>query len=560
MMKEKTISRNLWMKYLDLYKREIAEGHAVIGKWMKLNIEFIENGLNEKKFFYDEKKADKAILFIERFCHHVEGKTSLIVLEPWQKYFLACVFGIVNDKGKRQFREVVLVMGRKQGKSILAAAIQVKFAFTEKDAGMQIYNLAPKLEQANIIFSVATNMIESVKSLYKRTRKRRTDMYFPLWNAKMKPIAFNSKKSDGFNPSMVTFDEFAAWEGDKGIAMYDVMLSAEGARDEPLNLACSTANYIDDGLYDELMARSTSVLLGTSNETKLLPFIYMIDDEKKWNDLTELQKAMPNLGVSVSYDFIQEEIRKAESSHSYKLEFLTKYCNLKQNTISAWLSQSEIKRTLCDKLNPEDFRRTFGVGGIDLSQTTDLTAASIVVKRDGIDYVFCHFFMPANKVDELAQRDNIRYRNFIELGYLSLSGQNFVDYHDVMNWFLMMKKEYQIYCCVIGYDRYSSQYLVDEMEKKGFLMDDVIQGTNLTPIIDEFGGLLRDGLVKTGTNGLLQSHFASVALKKAYNDNRVRPEKVDPKKHIDGFVSVIDAFTVRQKYYEKFKYRLENRR
>ena len=546
------------MKYLELYKEQIKEGKAVVGKWIQLNIEYIENGLKEGRFFYNDKKANEAIVFIERFCHHVEGKTSLIKLEPWQKYFLSCVFGIVDSNGNRQFREIVLIMGRKQGKSLLAGAIEVKIAFTEREAGMQIYNLAPKLEQAHIIFNVAYNMIDRVPSLAKRMRKRRADMYFPSWNCTLKPIAFNSKKSDGFNPSAVTYDEFAAWEGDRGLAMYNVMLSAQGARKQPLNIACSTANYIDDGLYDELMARSTSVLLGTSEETRLLPFIYMVDDVKKWDDMNELKKAMPNLGVSVSYEFIEEEIRKAKGSHDYKLEFMTKYCNVKQNSISAWLSSQEIKKTICEKLDPEDFRGCYGVGGIDLSRTTDLTAASIVIRKNGLDYVFTQFFMPENKIDELSDRDHIRYRKFVDLGFLTPSGQNFVRYEDVADWFKMMRDKYEIVCCVVGYDRYSSQYLVDKMQNDGYQMDDVIQGTNLTSIIDEFGGLLRDGVVRTGTNGLLQSHFASVALKKVTNDNRVRPEKVDQRKHIDGFVSVIDAYTVRAKWYEKYKWLLDS--
>lgn len=546
------------MKYLELYKEQIKEGKAVVGKWIQLNIEYIENGLKEGRFFYNDKKADEAIVFIERFCHHVEGKTSLIKLEHWQKYFLSCVFGIVDSNGNRQFREIVLIMGRKQGKSLLAGAIEVKIAFTEREAGMQIYNLAPKLEQAHIIFNVAYNMIDRVPSLAKRMRKRRADMYFPSWNCTLKPIAFNSKKSDGFNPSAVTYDEFAAWEGDRGLAMYNVMLSAQGARKQPLNIACSTANYIDDGLYDELMARSTSVLLGTSEETRLLPFIYMVDDVKKWDDMNELKKAMPNLGVSVSYEFIEEEIRKAKGSHDYKLEFMTKYCNVKQNSISAWLSSQEIKKTICEKLDPEDFRGCYGVGGIDLSRTTDLTAASIVIRKNGLDYVLTQFFMPENKIDELSDRDHIRYRKFVDLGFLTPSGQNFVRYEDVADWFKMMRDKYEIVCCVVGYDRYSSQYLVDKMQNDGYHMDDVIQGTNLTSIINDFGGLLRDGVVRTGTNGLLQSHFASVALKKVANDNRVRPEKVDQRKHIDGFVSVIDAYTVRAKWYEKYKWLLDS--
>lgn len=545
--------------YLKEYKKNIESGKDIVGRWIKLNIKYVENGLENNLFFYDAEKANKAIQFIETFCHHVEGSTSLIKLEVWQKYFIACVYGLVDENGNRHFREIVLTEGRKQGKSLIAGAMQLQMAFMDNEAGMQIYNLAPKLEQANIIFNVAYEMIERVPSLKKRARKRRTDIYFPQKNATMKPIAFNSKKSDGFNPQMVTFDEFGAWEGERGIAMYNVMLSAEGARKEPLNLACSTANYVDDGLYDELMARSTSVLNGTSQEQRLLPFIYMIDDLKLWDDITELRKAMPNLGVSVSYEFIENEIAKARTSHAYKLEFLTKYCNVKQNSISSWLSAEQVKKTVCERLEPADFERTFGVGGVDLSQTTDLTAASIVIKRGNYDYIFSHFWLPTERIKALSERDNIDYQKFIDFGYMSPSGKNFVDYHDVTQWFLDMRKKHKIYCCVVGYDRYSAQYFVDEMEQNGFLMDDVIQGTNLTPIIDEFGGLVSDGIVKTGTNGLLQAHFSNVALRKVANDNRVRPEKIDPRRHIDGFVSVIDAYTVRQKYYDKYKWRLENK-
>lgn len=546
------------MKYLDLYKEEIKSGRAVIGKWMELNIAFIEKGLENGDFFYDEKKGEAAIAFIERFCHHVEGSTSLIKLEPWQKYFLACVFGIVDEKGYRQFREVVLVMGRKQGKSLIAGSIEVKMAYTEHEPGAQIYNLAPKLKQANIIYNVVYKMIQRVPALNKRAKKRRTDIYLPKENVTLEPIAFASKKSDGFNPQMTTFDEFAAWEGEAGLKMYNVMLSAGGARKQPLYFAISTANYIDDGLYDELMARGTAVLQGTSKERRLLPFIFMIDDPKKWNDMNELKKAMPNLGVSVSEEFMQEEINKALGNQTYRLEFLTKYCNLKQNSVSAWLNRQQINSTICEELKLEDFRDHYAVGGIDLSQTTDLTAASIIIQKNGIDYVFSKFFLPKNKIQELSERDHIRYENFVRLGYLMPSGENFVDYHDVSDWFEMLRKKYGIACCVIGYDRYSSQYLVDDMKKKGYKMDDVIQGVNLTPVVYEVEGLITDGVVKTGTNGLLQSHFASAALVKVAEDNRVRVVKVDKRKHIDGLVSVLDAYTVRQKWSKDYMYLLDN--
>lgn len=547
------------MRYLDEYKARIEEGTDVVGKWVKKNIAMVENGLANGDFYYDEARADRAIRFIEHFCHHYEGRTDLITLEPWQKYFVACMFGLVDKDGTRHFRELVLIIARKQGKSLLAAAIQVYILFCDREPGMQIYNLAPKLKQSKIIFQGAFNMIDQVPSLSKRVRKRRDDVYYPKTKGVMAPLAFNGKKSDGFNPHFCTFDEFAAWEGEQGLKMAEVMLSAVGARRQPIFLYTSTANYIDNGLYDEIMRRSTAVLQGTSDETRLLPFIYAIDDENKWDDIEELRKAMPNLGVSVTEKFLEDEIAKAHGSPVHKSEFLTKYCNIKQNAVSAWFSKKDILSMTGDPLHIEDFAHMYGMGGVDLSQTTDLTAATILIRVDGQDYVFTHFWLPTNRIKEAEERDMIPYTRFMELGYLSPSGENYVQYSDVTQWFLDIRKKYKIHCLIVGYDRYSAQYFVDEMNKFGFETDDVIQGTNLTPVIYEFEGLVKDGIVHTGSNGLLQTHFSSVAIQKVAEDNRVRMRKIDERKHIDGAASVIDAYTVRQKWYDKYRYRLENK-
>lgn len=550
------------MQYLDEYKKAIADGTAQpIGQWMQKNFEYVENGLKEGRFFYDHKKAKLKIEYIQHFCPHVKGFSGVVKLEPWQKYLIACIFGLVDAEGKRQFTEFPVVIARKQGKSYLSACLENAVLFTEPEPGMEIYNIAPRLKQANIIYETLCCQIDKVDSLRKKVKKRRSDIYYIDRNSYAEPIAFAHKTSDGFNPYCVIYDEFAAWAGEASLKMYGVMQSAGGARinNPPIHFACSTANYIDEGLYDYLMKRSTAVLNGTSSEKKLLPFIYMIDDPTKWDDLDEIRKAMPNLGVSCDVQFVKDELVKAKANNTDYLEFMTKLCNIKQNSSSAWLTASDVKKTACKRLDPEMFEGCFGVGGIDLSQTTDLTAASIVIQIDGIDYALTQFFMPYQSLKRLSDIEHFPYQKFADLGFLTVSGDHHVDYHDVVNWFDRMRTEYKINCCVVGYDRYSAQYLVDEMSKKGYLMDDVIQGTNLTPIIDEFGGRLKDGLFKAGTNGLLQAHLKNVALKKAANDNRVRPEKIDQQKHIDGFVSVIDALTVRQKHFEKFRYRLINK-
>lgn len=329
--------------YLQEFKQDIADGKYVLGQWMQLNIQYVEKCLSEGKCLYDPLKAEKKIRFIETQCRYVEGRSGPFLLESWQKYIVACIFGLVDEDGFRHFTEIVLIIGRKQGKSTFAAALEMTIAYTEPELGMQLYNLAPKLQQANIIYDQTLLMIAKNKTASKLGKKRRSDFYIAKTNTKISPLAFNSKKSDGFNPYFACFDEFAAWEGVKAVDMWNVMLSAQGGRHDPINLACSTANFIDGGLYDELFPRCTSVLLGTSEEENLLPFLFMIDDIQKWDDVQELKKALPNLGVSFFEKNLQKEIRKAHASPSYKNEFICKYCNIKMNTVAAWIPQEAIR-------------------------------------------------------------------------------------------------------------------------------------------------------------------------------------------------------------------------
>lgn len=543
--------------YLQEFKQDIADGKYVLGQWMQLNIQYVEKCLSEGKCLYDPLKAEKKIRFIETQCRYVEGRSGPFLLESWQKYIVACIFGLVDEDGFRHFTEIVLIIGRKQGKSTFAAALEMTIAYTEPELGMQLYNLAPKLQQANIIYDQTLLMIAKNKTASKLGKKRRSDFYIAKTNAKISPLAFNSKKSDGFNPYFACFDEFAAWEGVKAVDMWNVMLSAQGGRHDPINLACSTANFIDGGLYDELFPRCTSVLLGTSEEENLLPFLFMIDDIQKWDDVQELKKALPNLGVSFFEKNLQKEIRKAHASPSYKNEFICKYCNIKMNTVAAWIPQEAIRLSQGDVIKPEDFQRMACVGGVDLSQTTDLTSACVVINFEGVNYVYSHFWIPAGRLKDLTERDNVDYSAMVSHGFLSLSGDKFVDYKDVTKWFVDLRKEYKLNILVIGYDRYSSTYFVDEMKQQGFLMDDVNQGTNLSPILTEFEGLIMQGLIQTGTNGLLQSHIRNTAIKREADGKRMRMLKISETKHIDGMAALIDALTVKSKYNDQYKWILE---
>ena len=553
------------------YYQGIKDGTYTVGKWITLIYERIISDLEAKRYFFDQKKANAAIDWIESHCFHTEGPLApqFIKLEVWQKAFFSCVYGLVDESGHRQFREVVLLVGRKNGKTKVASSSAAYTFRQEGGFGSRVFCIAPKLDQADLVYNdiwmMTTldpewqNMKEEVKQKDKfgrlinddsmLARHRQSDLSIPGINSTVKKIAFSAKKSDGFNPSLAICDEVAAWAGDAGLKQYEVMKSGMGARPEGILLSCTTAGYISDGIFDELMKRSTRFLLGDSKETKLLPFLYMIDDVEKWNDINELAKANPNLGVSVSVDYMLEEIAIAEGSLSKKSEFMCKYANIKQNSSLAWLQATQVSAISGPAIDLESLRGSYCVAGLDLSQTTDLTCACAVIEKDGRMNVIAHFWMPAEKIDEATERDAVPYWTYVKRGFLSLSGDNFMDYRDCYKWFEDLLRVHELYPLKVGYDRYSSQYLVRDLEAAGFQCDDVFQGDNLWPVLQEMEGLIKDKQLYIGDNDLLKSHLLNAAVKMSVERGRGKLVKVHPTARIDGVAALADALCVRQKWH-----------
>lgn len=551
------------------YYQKIRDGRITVGKWVLLAYQHVIDGLNAKDFRYDAKKAHHAINWIENHCFHTEGDLapSPLKLELWQKAFLSCIFGLIDEDGSRHFREILLCIGRKNGKSLLGASI-ARYIWKTEGFGTRVFNIAPRLDQASIIYDSVWAMTQLDPEYIERKqeieairneshskvddsdleRHRMTDLFIPSLNSTVKKIAMASKKSDGFNPSLTLCDEIASWEGDKGLKQYEVLKSGMGSRSNSLLISMTTSGYINDSIYDELVKRSTRFLLGESKERRLLPLLYMIDDLDKWNDINELRKSNPNLGVSVKVDYLLEEIAIAEGSLSKRSEFLTKYACIKQNSSIAWLRAEDVQKCVGDHLELDEYKGSYCVGGIDLSRTTDLTACCVVIERKGELYVFAKFFLPSEKIDEATARDGIPYRAFIQRGILQESGQNFVDYEDCLNWFTSLVQDYEILPLKVGYDRYNAQILTKKMEEFGFNMDDVFQGENLSQIISQLEGLIKDGKVHIGDNDLLKIHLLDSAVKQNAETMRKRLIKVSANVHIDGTASLLDAMTMRDKW------------
>ena len=547
------------------YWNEIKTGGITVGKWIRLLYDVILQGLTEHRWYYSQERAENAVRFIERYCHHYKGKLApqRIKLSLWERATICLIFGIVDDHVRRMFVEVFLVVGRKQGKTILCAAICTYLAYCG-EYGSECYALAPKIDQSDLLFSAVEYNVHAepeLESITKSTKYR--GLYIQETNTTIKKLAFSSKKSDGYNPMFWSADEVAAWPGVNGLRQWEVMVSGTGAREEPLGIALSSGGYEKEGLFDELMKRGTGFLMGNSREKHLLPIIYMIDEPDKWDNLEELEKSLPGLGESVSREFIKKEIDVAHESISKEIEFKTKYCNLQQNLSTAFLNAEDINKGFGWRRQLSEWKNFYCVGGIDLSQTTDLTSACVVIEEEGILWVHSHFWLPANRLEEATKRDKIPYEIYLRKGFLSLSGEEFINNDDVLHWFMDLVKQYRLFPLQLGVDRWSAQDLVQKLKQKSFHTEMVTQGFNLSGVMDTFEGLLREGRIRDmDDNDLLKIHLADAAQQQESSTQYAHPRKklvkISKNAHVDGMAALLDALAMRQFKWTELGKRLMN--
>ena len=548
------------------YWNEIRSGGVVVGKWIRQLYEVILQGIDEERWFYDDRLAQNAIGFIERFCHHYKGQLAprRLKLDLWQRAAVSLIFGIVDGEGKRQFREVFWVVGRKQGKTLMAASIATYMAYAAGEFGSELYMLAPKIDQSDLVYSAVEFNVHAEPELDAITRSTKyRGLMIQETNTTIKKLAFSSKKSDGYNPMFFVADEVAAWPGINGLRQWEVMASGTGARKEPLGMAISSGGYENEGLFDELMKRSTAFLMGNSREQHILPIIYMVDDADRWNDLEELKKAMPGLGVSVSEEFIRKELATAEESIPKAVEVKVKYANLKQNMSTCWLRAEDINKAFGWHKPLEDLRGHYCVCGVDLSQTTDLTSSCLICEVDGVLWIHSHFWLPNKRLEEATRRDNVPYEIYIKKGFLSLSGEEFINNDDVVQWIMSLVKDYKIYPLQIGYDRWSAQDMVQKLQARKFHMADVTQGYNLSSVSDTFEGMLREGRIRDmDDNDLLKIHMADSAQQMESNSEYAHPRKklvkITKSAHVDGMAAILDAMAMRQFKWAELGKRLMN--
>lgn len=558
------------MNYIKQYYEKIQSGEIIVSRKVRIVYEKLVKDIDnpkivkiqnedteeyeEHKYIYDEDKAIDAIDFIETFCRHSKGKKwagQPFILELWQKAFISAIFGFVDEEtGFRKYKKVILFVARKNGKSTLAAAIGLYMLLMDGEPGAECYSIATKKDQAKILWLEAKRMIKKNPVLLKRVKPLIAELYYEEEEATFKPLSSESDTLDGLNASFVAADEVHAMK-DKNLI--DVTYDSMDARDQPLFLETSTMGTVRENVFDSEYEYATNVInayvdpnLDFSDET-LLAIIYELDSKDEWTDEQCWAKANPGLGTIKKRKGLADKVAKAKRKPDELKNLLCKDFNVRESSVSSWLSFEDLNNE--ETFNLAKMKVKYGIGGTDLSSTTDLTAAKVLFMMPGDNkiYVLQQYWLPEELLEQRTKEDKIPYDKWNERGLLRLSPGNKVHPKEVTKWFLEIREDYGIYIPWIGYDAWSAAYWVEEM--KGYFgaeaMIEVHQGKRtLSAPMKNLEADLKSKLIIYNNNPIDKWCLSNTNVDTDKNGN-IQPDKGrNKRKRIDGAAALLDAYVV----------------
>jgi len=544
------------MTEFEQYFGAILDGKIVACDKMKRMSEvLVERFLAPDEFHFDYDIAKRHTDFIEKFCKLPSGNIGEpLELELFQKARLQALFGFVDDNNLRQYNECLIIEGRKNGKTTETAAVEIDLLLNDKEGSPQIYNLATMLEQAKLGFNAAHKMIMQSPALSKWIRKRASDLYCGINYGFIKALASNSNSLDGLDVHGAVIDELAAIK-DRDI--YDLIKQAMGARQQPLLFCITTNGFVRDSIFDAQYEYASHIIDGSIKNDRFLPFIYELDNMDEWDKEECWVKANPALGTVKSLDYLRQMVQKAKDDASFKPTVLVKDFNMKQNPVSAWLPYESIINE--QTYDMEYISHSYAIGGCDLSATTDLTCATLLIRKPNDEnvYVLQHYFLPQSKIDKIKQTQSKEapYELWSEQGWLTINEGASVDYSKVTEWFVDMVNTYDIRPLWICYDRALSGYWTPEMESYGFDMEKTAQGAfTWSQPMKEMGAALDMHKVVYNNNPILRWCLANTAVKALNKDGieTIQPVKIQQHRRIDGMVSLLNAWVGYVKHFDEY--------
>lgn len=547
------------MNYVREYYDRIKCGDIITSRRVKTVYERLIKEMDaagdDSPYYFDEDAGERPILFIETFCKQSQGTIGApLELELFQKAYIQTLFGwLEKDTGYRRFRETMFLCGRKNGKSTLLSGIALYMLIADYEGAAEIYSVATKKDQAKKVLTEAVNMIKQSPELRAVVKKRRNDVYFPATSSIFEALASDSNTLDGLNSHAVIIDELHAIR-DRNL--YEVMKQSTSSRRQPLVVMITTAGTVRECIFDNMYELACEIADGTKKDDTFLPILYELDARDEWTNPQMWIKANPGLGKIKQYKTLAAFVERAKNNPADLPGVLCKDFNIRENQSNVWLSFEQIKNSATFDIS--EVYDTYAIGGCDLSATTDLTAATLLIRKPNNNtiYVLQHYFLPTARVEHLEDKNTNEapYRLWAERGLLTLCEGNRVNFSDVTAWYCQMRDEHKIDAIKIGYDRALAGYWVEEMKANGFTMEPVAQGPfTWSQPMREMGAALADKIVNYNNNPMLIWCLSNTAVKKS-GLNNIQPVKITDKRRIDGAVSLLNAWVIYVKYFDDYMY------
>lgn len=524
------------------YAKMVAEGSIVANKWVKLACQRHLKDLERSKdknypWKFDEEKAWRPIRFVETKCKPSKGNLKKLVMQPWQHFVVGCMFGWVDKRtGLRRFRESLIFLGRKNGKTTLESGLADYMVGYDGENGPNVYFLANSQKQASILYEESRSMITASPWLSKRYVPNRSEIRFPKTNGKIVAMSAEKNNKDGENLHFAVFDEIHEYED---YTLINVMKRSRGMRKQPLIVYITTAGYVLDGPLIDFIDQGHDCLKNYDDDIDERTFYYLagLDNPDEADNPKMWVKANPNIGLMSLADMIND-YKSDRRSPKEKADWMTKQFNIFSDVDELSLITPEILALNNKHINLEDLKGRDCIGGYDLSDTEDFTSACLEFPLDnGGVFVLEKSWIPESryKIDKNPER----IRDWKLSGDIEIIPGDYVDYSYVLEWFKEQADKYNI--LKINYDPAKAIRLNKELEQAGFETNIVRQGFfTLGGPLQNVKELLLDGKVVFNEQKLFKWYLNNVKLRQDRNDNWL-PTKTSRNRKIDGFAAFLDA-------------------
>ena len=534
------------MKYTyEEYADGVISGKIIAGELIKLACErYKKDQLQafEKGFSLDRQAGERAIRFISSL-KQTKGVYAgqPLTLQPWQQFLIFNIFAWKKADGSRRYRKAYIEVARKNGKSTLAAGIGLCGLFVDKEPRAEVYSAATTKDQAKIVFEEAKEMVKNC-SLKQRIAIFRNSLSYDSAGSYFKPLSADYDTLDGLNPHISIIDEYHAHPTS---GVFDVLDSASGSRRNPLLFVITTAGFRRNYPCYAYRRNAINVLRGITEDDSLFSLIYTLDEGDDWSDPKVWIKANPNLNISLSEDYIQQQVKDAQNRPEAQVNVMTKNLNLWVDSAATWI----LDRKWMENVSEVNLEHCRCWGGLDLSNVSDITALVLAFAEEGRTQLLPFFWIPEDTVMEKMEKENVDYQKWINEGYVRKTPGNVVDYSFIKQDIMDLASKYDIQS--IAYDRWNSSQTVIDLQNEGLTMHPFGQGyaSMSTPTKTFEAGVLSHQITHDG-NPVLRWMLSNVALARDPSGN-IKPDKSKSSQKIDGISAAIMALGEKMSEYKE---------